>query len=162
MRNRVIAAGAVIVIIVAVVLGILLGGGGGGTPTPGQVDVPVNVTGASKVGSLSFELSYDPSVIDATDVTAGELASNAMMEYNTNSAGRILVGIVDSAGIDGDGAVVTITFGVIGDGGSSPLTLANVAAHDADTLVDIVTVTSAGSFVGAGQSATPPTITFNP
>ncbi|MBL7062023.1 MAG: hypothetical protein ISS54_04735 [Dehalococcoidia bacterium] len=55
-----------------------------GGPISGGMDVPVNANGASNVGSLEFELVYDPAVLEATGVEKGTLAGNAMMESSVD------------------------------------------------------------------------------
>ena len=162
MRGKPLLAGLAIVIIVVAVVVVLTLGGGGDEETTGELEFPIQVEGASNVGSVAIELTYDSSVLEVTTIEAGELASNAMFEYNALIAGRVLIGIVDSSGIDGDGAVAKVSFNVIDDEGTSAITLQNIEAADADTLVDILTETSEGSYEAATQSITPPVLTFNP
>ena len=155
-----IIAGLVIIIILIVVLVIVLAGGGGGGDGDGDVVVPISVQGASKVGSISIELTYDSTVLEVTDVKSGELASNAMMEYNIDNPGVVIIGIVDSSGINGDGAVAEIEFNVVDSEGTSPLTLGTVETHDAESLIDIINETSNGSYDGEGDNITLPLIRF--
>ena len=157
--------GLVIVVILVVVLVIALGGGGGGDDddngeVAGEVNVPVNLQGASNVGSISIELAYDSTVLEATEVAAGELAGNAMMEYNIQNPGRVIIGIIDSSGINGDGAVAVISFDVVDEEETSTLALAEVLTHDATTLVDIINETSDGGFAAEGTSIIAPAVIF--
>ena len=158
------SAGISIIIAAAVVAGTALSMTGcikiqpGGTSTTGGgMNVPVNATGASNVGSLEFELVYDSTVLQAVGVEKGTLAGNAMMDFTTARPGRVWVGIVDSNGINGNGSLVVVSFQEVGQGtATGQLTLENVEAYDAQTLIDIITQTTPGNL------STPPTIIFNP
>ena len=130
---------------------------GGTSTTGGGMNVPVNATGASNVGSLEFELVYDSTVLQAVGVEKGTLAGNAMMDFTTARPGRVWVGIVDSNGINGNGSLVVVSFQEVGQGAATgQLTLENVEAYDAQTLIDIITQATPGNL------STPPTIIFNP
>jgi len=129
----------------------------GGATTGGGMNVPVNATGASNVGSLEFELVYDSTVLQAVGVEKGTLAGNAMMDFATARPGRVWVGIVDSNGISGNGSLVVVSFREVGQGAATgQLTLENIEAYDAQTLIDIITQATPGNL------STPPTIVFNP
>ncbi len=91
---------------------------------------------------------------------AGNLGRNALIEYNLEIPGRVIVGIVDAMGIDGDGTVVTVSFKVVANEGTSPLSLEHLEATDAETLYDIITEVSPGEFVAKDRSFTPPVVTF--
>ena len=126
-----------------------------------KVDVPVNLTGAKNLGSLEFVLVYEPSVLEFAEVKTGFLARNALIDFGTRTKGRIWAGLIDANGINGDGPVVIISFNVVGPAStSSPLSLESVSAYDAGTLLDVLTESSAGSFVGEGRSFASPSLTF--
>ena len=128
-----------------------------GGPASGGLEVPVNANGASNVGSLEFELVYDSTVLQAVGVEKGTLAGNAMMDFTTARPGRVWVGIVDSNGINGNGSLVVVSFQGVGEGAATgQLTLENVEAYDAQTLIDIITQTTPGNL------STPPAISFTP
>lgn len=129
-------------------------------PAAGEVGVPINLSGASNVGSLHIELAYDSTVLEATEVKAGKLGRNAVIESNLGTPGRAIIGIIDAAGINGDGSVVTVSFKATGKEGTSPLTLENIEAYDAETLYDIIVRVSPGEFVAKDSSFTAPVITF--
>ncbi|MBN1689804.1 MAG: hypothetical protein JW901_02145 [Dehalococcoidia bacterium] len=123
--------------------------------TTGQVTVPINASNASNLGSLEFELVYDPAIVQAEGVTKGDLADNAMLDFSLSRSGRIWVALVDSNGLNGNGSLAVISFHKVGSGQTAPiLKLENVNAHNATTLVDIITSTTAGSLT------TPPVINF--
>ena len=50
-----------------------------------SIDIPIEITGASNVGSMDLELTYDPKVLNATQVKAGTLTSGAMLQSNCRS-----------------------------------------------------------------------------
>ena len=122
------------------------------------VDVAINLQNANNIGSLQIEISYDASVLQATQVEAEELGKNAMIESNLDNPGIVIIGIVDSSGINGSGSVVSISFDVLEKDASSSVTIKNAAAHDVNTLVDLPTSLTQGSFAAGDVSA--PTISF--
>ena len=160
MQRKRLIAGIVIIVIVAIVVVLFLVLGGGGDNGESTVEVPINMEGASNVGSISIELAYDSAMLEPTDVEAGEMAANAMFEFNIGIPGRILIGIIDSSGINGDGAIVTVVFKLVDNTGSSSLILENVETHDATTLIDILNQTSDGSVAKKGTSITGPAVIF--
>jgi len=79
------------------------------------------------------------------------------MDFTTTHPGRVWVGIVDSNGISDNGSLVVVSFQRVGQGAETgQLTLENVEAYDAQTLIDIITQATPGNL------STPPTIVFNP
>ena len=133
------------------------------TPVPPEsIEIAVSVAGADNVGSLEFVLGFEPTVLAVMEVVPGGLSSNAILEFNSNIPGRVWAGLVDLDGMTGDGPVAVITFRVLGDSAAdSSLTLTNVSAYDATTLVDIVALTSAGKFTGIDRSIIPPSLDFH-
>ena len=123
-----------------------------------EAKVPINLENASNIGSLQVELSYDASVLQATQVEAEELGKNALIESNMDNAGIIIIGIVDSSGINGSGSIVSISFDVLEKDAASSVTIKNAAAHDVNTLVDLPTSLTQGSF--AAGDVSPPIISF--
>jgi hypothetical protein len=120
-----------------------------------STEVPIEVAGASNVGSMHLELVYDPAVLEPLEVNLGALASGAFPESNLDTPGRIVIGLISADGITGSGQVAVVTFDVPGhDGDTSSLSLENVTAHDADTLGAIQTAVQSGTFsVGAAAGA---------
>jgi hypothetical protein len=148
----------VLVLLLALVLFTCAGCG----ESSGGVKVPVNIYGASNVGSLHMELVFDPAVLEAVGVKPGELAKNAIMENNLQTPGRVIIGIVDASGITGDGTLVEISLDVIDSGGTSTLVLEKVEVHDADSLKDIIAGTTKGSFSAEDKEVAAPVITLKP
>ncbi len=160
--KKLIIAGVVIVAILVVILVIVLGGSGDDNEeAAGELNVAVNLEGAKNVGSISLGLTYDSTVLKAADVKLGDMAGNAMLEYNLTNPGQVVIGIIDSSGIEGDGSVAVISFNVVGEKGTSTLGLTEVLTHDATTLVDIINTKTDGQVDVASESVTPPVIRFN-
>jgi hypothetical protein len=111
------------------------------------VKVPINLEGASEVGSMDIVLKYDADVLSAVDVEVGELGKNALIAVNTAREGEVIIALADSSGINGDGAVASVAFEVIGDAGTtSYLTLEAVSVHNLD-LGEIIPTTECGTFL---------------
>lgn len=147
---------------IVVAIGAILGIGCREEARPESISVPIEIVNAANVGSIGFELVYDAAIVKAVKVEAGDLAANAMIEYNIDTPGLIRVGIIDTQGMNGDGSVVRILFNIFDDSGSSTMTLANTKAHDAGTLIDIPHEASQGNVEARGEIAAIPTIIFNP
>ena len=110
------------------------------------VEVPIILEGASDVGSMDIVLKYDAAILRAVAVEASELGKNAYIEANTAREGEVIIALADSSGINGDGAVATISFDVTGDvGATSPLTLEEVSVNNIE-LVEVITTTESGTF----------------
>jgi hypothetical protein len=145
-------------ILVALLLAIALFAVGCSCEGDKEVKVPINLENASNIGSLQMEISYDVSVLQATEVEAEELGKDAMIESNLDNPGIVIIGIVDSSGINGSGSIVSISFNVLEKDAASYLTIKNAAAHDVDTLVDLPTNLTQGSFAAGDVSL--PSIIF--
>ena len=110
------------------------------------VEVSIDLEGASDVGSMSIVVKYDPDVLTAVAVEAGKLSKDALIEANTAREGEVIIALIDSSGMNGDGAVAIIFFEVTGDVGStSPLTLEKVSVSSVD-MVEIISTTESGTF----------------
>ena len=110
------------------------------------VEVPIILEGATEVGSMDIVLTYDADVLSAVDVEAGTLGKNALIESNTVRDGEVIIALADSSGINGDGAVASVAFEVIGGAGTtSYLTLEEVLVHNL-ALREIIPTTECGTF----------------
>jgi hypothetical protein len=123
-----------------------------------DLKVPVNLKEARNIGSLHMEIVYDPAVLSATNVEAGDLAVNSMVEFNSSAPGRVKVGVVDASGINGDGTLLTVSFKALDKNKSSQLKLENLECYNAKTLYDIVVSASPGSISAADGSFTAPEV----
>ena len=111
------------------------------------ISVPILATRADNVGSLEFVLTYDPAKVELAQIERGLLSGDALIDSSSPSPGRLWAGIIDINGITGSGPVAVVKFKIKDDAdGTTPLSLESIAAYDANTLVDIVTRTTAGAF----------------
>ncbi len=160
--KRVIAAVIVtlllLLLLAAALFWFLLGPGLGGG---GDIQVPIEVTGAAEIGALGIELSYDPEVVEAIEVSAGPLASGGMLQSNLDTPGRVKLGLISTIGVSGDGTVATVTLRpVSGGGGFSPLLLSNIEAYHVETERELLSVVQPGKYTAAGHSVTAPPLGF--
>lgn len=126
----------------------------------GKAVIPVKVAGASDLGGVDLTVTYDPAVMKFAGAETGALSTNGMIESNEATPGTVMIGVVDSAGMTGDGTVVDLTFNVIGAAGAtSPVNVAVRGAYTTDqkdvasqTTGGTITVGAAGSGSGAGTS----------
>jgi hypothetical protein len=124
----------------------------GGSGVGDEIKVPVRLENANNVGSLHIELVYDTAILQADDIKAGELVKNSLFESSLETPGRVVVSIIDVAGINGDGTVIETSFTIVGEG-TSELTLENIEAYDASTMYDIIIECSPGNVEGNMVSA---------
>jgi hypothetical protein len=102
-------------------------------PCGSSVQIPLILNGiGDKIGNMDITLSYDPSVLEATAVTKGDLTTDSLFEYNI-LAGTILISLADAEGFSGNGTIAYVTFDVIGTAdSSSPLQIAALTANRAE------------------------------
>lgn len=125
------------------------------------ISVPILATRADNVGSLEFVLTYDPAKVELAQIERGLLSGDALIDSGSPSPGRLWAGIIDINGITGSGPVAVVKFKIKDDeDGTMPLSLESIAAYDANTLVDIVTRTTAGAFNIAEAGTLSPIVTF--
>ncbi len=151
---KAIVAILIVLIIAAAVYFFVLDGSdddGGGENT-----ISIQVKNSKGLGALHIELTYDSSVLEATDVSLGDLGENGQVDYDLKP-GRVVIGFIDAMGMNGSGDVVVIGFNEKSEGNSS-LTLENVVATKADTLYDLVTKTSDGSLDTKDDTSKAPVI----
>ena len=130
-------------------------------PAAKFISVPILATRANNVGSLEFVLVYDPAKLELAQVERGLLSGDALIDSSSPAPGRLWAGIIDINGMDGSGPVAVVTFKVRNNaGGTMALSLENISAYDANTLVDILTTTTPGEFSGAGATPLSPIVTF--
>ena len=125
------------------------------------ISVPILATRAANVGSLEFVLVYDSAKLEFAQVERGLLSGDALIDSSSSEPGRLWAGIIDIQGINGSGPVAVVKFRVRdGVSGAVPLSLESIAAFDANTLVDIVTGTTAGEFNVTELHPLSPIVTF--
>ena len=98
----------------------------------GTAQVPIMLDNAQNVGSLGFQLSYDPVVVQVVNVPKGALLAPASFTSNTQQPGLIIFGFATTQAVSGDGSAAIVEFKAVGaQGSSSALTLSQVEATDA-------------------------------
>jgi hypothetical protein len=138
-----------------------MAGGSGGTK---QIVVPINVSGASVLGALHLELSYDSDILQVVSVERGGLlGAGTLFQYNLDTPGDLIFGLADSHGISGDGSIAVVTFKASGKYKYiSSLSMENVLAYNANTLEEIPGTTTEGSFNPGTKSLVLPGLTLVP
>ncbi len=105
-------------------------------------DMPLELRGATDIGSLHAELTYDPAELELLSVTAGALPPDAMFQFGA-SDGRVALGFVSATGLDGDFAAAVLRFRVLSDterAGDARFGVENIVAHNAGMLVPVATM----------------------
>ena len=112
-----------------------------------QAQIPITVEGSPGMVAMHLELTYDPAILEVETVDPGALlAGKALMEFNTEEVGRLVIGFASAEEIEGDGTLAVARFQVNGEvGQTSPLGLENGMAWD-EIGVDIIVNTEAGEF----------------
>jgi hypothetical protein len=109
----------------------------------------VSVTEVSDLDTAYFVLYFDPVVLQATGVRAGDLTASATPIFNIDNANgkvTVVVNIPGLTGVSGEGTIAEIDFDAIGcDPNFSDLTLSDVLLGDIDaeeipSLVDVPTI----------------------
>jgi len=123
----------------------------------GTVDVPIQAVGAPGLGAIHLELLYDAKVLTPDTVSRGSLSgSDALIDSNPASPGRLIIGLATLNAIKGDGPIATVRFKVVGGAGSSStLTLDNSKAWDGSSHVEVLVKTVPGkvTITGAGSNS---------
>ena len=125
------------------------------TAEPGKtgLEVAVLVDDAGGIAGGDLTLTYDSSVLTATDVVGTDLAAGITVVSNLETPGEVTVSMAGAEGIEaGSGALLTVTFDVDAEAEPSTYTLGLVASLS-DENGDTISSTSAdGSVtVEAGQ-----------
>ncbi|NQT85338.1 SBBP repeat-containing protein, partial [bacterium] len=97
------------------------------------VDLPIHLNDVSSLGSLNFDLTYDPAVVQVVKVDRGDLLNrpNTLFRANTKETGVIHFGLASKTGISGSGPVAYVTFKAVGkDGDASALPPARLLPTD--------------------------------
>lgn len=127
---------------------------------PSTVTMEVLAVKAENIGSLEFVLVYNTDVWELSSIQPGSLASNALLDTDVTSPGRLWAGIIDPSGITGDGPLAVLTFNLIGEANDPvPLILEAVSAYNASTLVDVLTEATPGRLTASDPIS--PILTFH-
>ena len=116
------------------------------------VQIPLTLKGVTeKIGNMDITLSYDPSVLEATEVIKGGLTTTSLFEYNLIDWDTIKISLADKAGFSGDGSIAYVKFNVIGyEGSVSPLEIVSLSANRAGDLAAMDIPTQDGLFTVLG------------
>ena len=119
------------------------------TAPPGAaVEAPVLISDAKDLGSLQFDLQYDPTLLEPSEppVKAGPALAGAMIEANAVEPGRLRVAMISGEPVNGAGEILFVAFTVPpGAAGSGDLTPAAVRAWDHTNNLDMLVEASAGT-----------------
>jgi hypothetical protein len=131
-------------------------------PDEARVEVPIFLQGASDLGSLEFVLVFEPDTLKFLAAEPGTLASDALIETNLRSDGRVWVGIVEPTGVTGDGSIAVLSFETLEGGASeSPLVLEDISSYRASTYLDSLQQPTPGHFGLDQGSLAPPSLVFH-
>lgn len=118
----------------------------------GTAQVPLNLSGASAVGSMDIVLKYDPGILRAMAVEGTGLGENAYIEVNTAKEGEAVIALADSRGMNGDGPFAVVSFEVLGGiGSTSQLTIEKVTVHNID-IAQISAATKSATLKVTGEA----------
>ena len=96
----------------------------------GTFNASIDVDGVTGFNSGQFDLAFDSSVVNVTDVTDGSLDGETIpvsdWERLDNDTIRVIIDVSGIAGVSGSGNLAMISFGVIGEtGAKSMLNISN-------------------------------------
>ncbi len=117
-------------------------------PATTQFQVPIQVRGASGVGSLYLELQYDPAAIEVVRLDAAGLPVDTLFE-SSFGGGRVAIGVASSAGLKVDNMVLAYVTckraaGASGTG-TTAVTVGTIQAYQAIDLSEMQASASDGS-----------------
>ena len=120
-------------------------------PNGSTVQIPLTLNGITEnIGSMDIVLSYDTSVLQASEVIKGSLTSNSLFVSNIMDE-TIMIGVADNDGFIGDGSVAYIRYNIIGaEGSSSALDIVEVLANRVVDFADVSIPANDGIFTVTG------------
>ena len=86
-----------------------------------DLTLEANIEEVSNLFALSFELEYDPALLEIGDISAGDFLGNDTIDIAVPGDGNISVGISRKAGadgVDGSGVIAIVTLEAIAQGNS--------------------------------------------
>lgn len=117
----------------------------------GTVEIPLEVAGATGLGAMQWEIVYDPAVLAVDSVTRGKQAGNALVEFRSDTPGRLFIAMATIEDVNGDGPVAVARFKVTGaQGQTSNLGIENANAWDGKTHRAIQVKSENGKFTIGG------------
>lgn len=123
----------------------------------GQIDVPITADVPDAVGAVQLELTFDPDVLNATEVIKGALiAGNSLLEFNTDVEGTVAIAIASLDDIVGDGELVIVSFEVVGsDGDTTEIGVADARAWESENHLEVLVETDSATLTVAAGSSLP-------
>ena len=125
-------------------------------------DIPILYSGNISAGSIQFEFVCADADIDIVSVSTGQIAGNAMLKYNTYERGRAIIGILDAAGIRGDGELIKINVSAHDNSHPVRLSLENVMIYDANKMEPVLFETNVGSLDPVTGTVVAPSLKYLP
>ena len=123
------------------------------------IQITINVSNAKDIGSMDISLQYDPDILSLKHVEKGNLTQNSVMQWNIRGD-KVLIGLIDGNGINGNGSIATLTSDVCGYPGSTSDLVLDATATNVSDFSPIQLITKNGKFTVIGGSTTPsPTAT---
>ncbi len=117
----------------------------GAAGAPGsESDVPILLRDGRGLGSLQFELTYDPAVLEGRKVTAGPNMPAMLLEFHEVSPGRMRVALAGNEAMVDDGQLAVKFF--VKSAGTSPLEIENARAWDQESGHDMLLLVESGQF----------------
>ena len=110
------------------------------SPAPAGAEGVVNLvlTGAPATGALDVEIAFPPEALKFLRAETGKVAANGQVQANVPQPGLLKVALVDMDGLDGDGAVVALSFQVNAASGTRvPLKIVSATANHHEAMVEI-------------------------
>lgn len=117
------------------------------------VQIPINLVNARNISNMDITLTYDPEVLQATEVLQGSLTATTLFESNIMD-GKVLIAFASNTGVgtDGTGSVALLRFDVVGNKGDSSILEFTVAkGNDFTTRAEIDLTTQNGLFTVDGD-----------
>jgi hypothetical protein len=134
------------------------------TATPGSdFTANVNISEVTDFDACQYDVSFNASVLQLDNVTAGEIGSTPIPVDATNeiSTGtyRVVQNVSGLAGVSGSGYLAVLHFSVIGsDGESSDISLSNGVLSDKEAQLIPATWLGDTVTIEEGEDTTPPTV----
>ena len=137
------------------------GPGPAATPTHRTVTVDVQAQQADGLGSLEFVLVFDPEALDLQMIELGVFAEGVLMKTSETQPGRLGASFVSLDGLSGAGPLLRLTF-QLSTAAEMPVAISieEVSAYHAETLLDIPVETIPGSLAADGVDSEFPTLVF--
>ena len=119
--------------------------------------VPIRLLNSTGVGAVTVNLTFDPSIVNATNAVAGDFSNFSRVDYSNVSEGILRINCMeDGVNLTGDRTIATVTLHAVNMSGSCGLNLsAELFMADGS---DVSSTVSNGTFtVNTTEATTPPT-----